>query len=226
MNDRKPGLSTDSRHRERLERKLLAAFDAQFVGPSLPRVRWLRHAAAVIGIVALLAASQVPANYRLAVGKRISVEFLGKSSPEESAQALIQALGLRTDDRRTLTLQLRARSGGSSILNADAWSDRLPRDEAIVARLQALPEFSDAKISVTELQGEIHGSLVGLVRHLLLNPAGPAEARERAREALIQELGELEGSDANVDVQLRNEDGRHYIRVRVQLQDRMPSLPK
>ena len=87
-------------------------------------------------------------------------------------------------------------------------------------------QLLDAKISVTELQGEIHGSLVGLARHLLLNPAGTAEARERAREALIQELGELEGSDANIEVQLRNEDGRHYIRVRVQLQGGMPSLPK
>src|ERR1700704_6257951 len=102
MNDRKPSLSTDSPHRERLERKLLAAFDAQFVGPSLPRVRWRRHATAVVVLIALLAASQVPANYRLAVGKRISVEFLGKSPPEESAQALIQALGLRADDRRSL----------------------------------------------------------------------------------------------------------------------------
>jgi hypothetical protein len=177
-------------------------------------------------LIALLAASQVPANYRLAVGKRISVEFLGKSPPEESAQALIQALGLRADDRRSLTLQLRARSGGASILNADAWSDRLPPDEIIVARLQALPEFSGAKISVTELQGEIHGSLVGLVRHLLLNPAGTAEAHERAREALIQELRELEGPDANVEVQLENEEGRHYIRVRVELQARTPSLSK
>jgi hypothetical protein len=226
MNDRRPTLSTDRPHRERLEKKLLAAFDAQFVGPSLPRVRWRRHATAVVVLVALLAASQVPANYRLAVGKRISVEFSGKSPPKESAQALIQALGLRADDRRSLTLQLRARSGGSSILNADAWSDRLPPDEAIVARLQALPEFSDAKISVTELQGEIHGSLGGLVRHLLLNPAGTAEARERAREALIQELRELEGPDANVDVQLENEDGRHYIRVRVELQTRTPSSSK
>jgi hypothetical protein len=215
----------DSPHRVRLENKLLAAFDAKFVGPSLPRVRWLRHATAVVVLVALLAASQVPANYRLAVGKRISVEFSGPHPPEESPQALIQALGLLADDRRSLTLQLRTRSGGSSILNADAWSDRLPPDDAIVARLRALPEFSDAKISVTELQGEIHGSLVGLARHLLLNPAGTAEARERAREALIQELRELEGSDANVDVQLGNEDGRHYIRVRVQLQARMPSFP-
>jgi hypothetical protein len=64
------------------------------------------------------------------------------------------------------------------------------------------------------------------VRHLLLNPAGTAEAHERAREALIQELRELEGPDANVEVQLENEEGRHYIRVRVELQARTPSLSK
>jgi len=205
----------EQEHRERLERRLLAAYNRQTTRAEPRRVSWFRHAPAIALMLALLTASQVPASYRVALGKRITVEFSASSPPEGSAKALVKTLNLSAEDHTSVDVQLHMKTGETSVLIVNAWGDQLPIDSAIVARLRAVAEFADAKISVTRLEGKIRDNVGGLLRHLFFHSTSTPEERERARQELIEELRQTEGSDASIDVQLEDQDGRQEVRVKV-----------
>ena len=206
-------LPPEQAHRERLERQLLAAYDAQRIQPIYRRRAWVRFAPAMAVLLTLLTAS-VPANYPVQVGKRIAIEFPG-DPPETAPKALAHAVSMGPNFSRTVSIQLRRIHGGPTVLIANVWGERLLPDTTILERLNALPEFTNTQISVAALEGKIHDNVAGLVRHRLFKASSTPEARERARQALVEELRRTEGSHATIDVQVDGDGEWEKVRVKV-----------
>jgi hypothetical protein len=219
MNDK----TSSQTHRQQLEQKLLAAYDAATPRTTPSRRFWLRHTPAAAVLLILLSASQVPAGYRVELGKRIAIQFSASDPPDSAPKALVQAIGLEGEPSGSVSVQLRRLIGGPTVLIANAWGDRLPADSVLLERLRRLPEFANAQMTVTPLEGKIRDNLAGLARHLLFNPEGSPEARQRAREALIDELRRTEGNDASIDVQIDEDGPEQKVRVKVMKGPESPS---
>lgn len=202
-------------HRQRLEDPLLAAYDARTWRSLSPRRAWLRHTPAIAFILVLLTASRVPARYQVELGKRITLQFPGGDPPETAPRALALAIEQHTAPTVSVSLQIRRVAGRPTVLIANAWGDHFPTDALLVERLRELPEFAQAQIAVAPLEGRIDDNLGGLARHFLFNPRSSPEARERARQALIEELRRQEGTDARIDVQVDERESGQEVRVKV-----------
>ncbi len=216
---RGPEVRPDPSHRDRLEQRLLAAYDARVSSPRAARPWSRRMLAAGAVVVCLTAVGQLPTEYPVEVGKRVRLALppgatTASELPERIGQAFV------ADGARNVEVKAKMRRTASgAMLSIEVWGDRLLPDAEAMTRLRRLPEMDAASLSIETLEGRIEDNLAGSLRRSLFRlPASPEE-RELARQRLIEELRRREGDDADVDVDV-DEDGS---RVRVRVQKRAPA---
>ena len=212
-------------HRERLERELLAAYDAR-MGRRAPRrnAPWLRFAATALVLLCLVSATQVTAEYKVEVGKRLRVVLpAGQVPPRGFADTLAQAFTSGATRLVDVSVMLRRTPEGTGTLVVDVWGDGLAPDSEGLERLRAMPELAGLPVEVTSLQGRVRDNLLGVVGHSLFRAGASPEERQQARHRLVEELRRREGDGARIDVDVE-EDGEHSrMRVRVRKQAPAPS---
>ena len=207
----------DARHRARLEGELLAAYDRRGFAPRTSRSPWLRYAPAAAILLCLVTATQVPAGYKVEVGRRISIVITpGTQLPRELGEQVAEAL--RTREARVVDVSVRRKwdERGTERVQVDVFGDALAVDEEALARLRALPVLAGVKqLRIEQLEGRVHATLLGAMGHRLFLSATSPEAREAARQRLIEEVRRVEGPGASVDVE-EGEPGKRRVRVKVQ----------
>jgi hypothetical protein len=215
----------DPAHRERLERELLAAYDAK-VGRRARRgvSPWLRYATVAVFVLGLVSTTQVTAEYKVEVGKRLRLVLpAGQVPPRELGQTLAQAFVADSSNLVDVKLLWRRTPEGATTLVVDVWGDRLARDGEGLERLRALPELAGLPVEVTSLQGRVRDNLLGVVRHSLFRAGASPEEREQARQRVIAELRQREGEGAQVEVDVEPEADKTRMRIRVRKQ--VPAPP-
>jgi hypothetical protein len=212
-------------HRARLEQELLAAYDAR-VGRRAERGRspWLRYATAAGFLLCLITATQVTAEYKVEVGKRIRLVLPAARVPppnfgDRVARAFVSEPTRLVDVRAFLR---RTPEGAVSAV-VEVWGDQLAQDGEGLERLRAMPEFADVEVEVTSLRGRVRDNMLGLVRRSLLRAGASPEEREQARERLIQELRLREGEGADIDVDVDPNPQNPRVRVKVRKPAPQPS---
>ncbi len=218
---------TDPAHRERLEQELLAAYDTR-VGNRARRVRspvW-RYATTFGLLLGLVSATQVSAEYKVEVGRRIRLVLPADRVPsrglgDKVARAFVSESSRLVD----VGVMLRRTPDGSSTLVVDVWGDRLARGGDGLERLRAVPELAGLPMEVTDLEGRVRDNLLGLVGHSLFRAGASPEERERARQRLIEELRRQEGEGAEIDVDVEQDPENRRMRVRVRKQVPAPPPP-
>lgn len=217
----------DPEHPARLEQELLAAYDAR-VQRHATRARspWWRYATAAGFLLCLVTATQVTAEYKVEVGKRIRLILATdqRPSPEfghKMAQAFVSASSHLVD----VQVMLRRTPDGATTLMVDVWGDQLVQDKEGLERLHALPELAGLSVEVTSLKGRVRDNLLGVVRHSLFRAGASPEEREQARQRLIQELQRQEGEGAAIDVDVNEDPQNRQLRIRVRKQMTEPPPP-
>jgi hypothetical protein len=198
--------------KDRLEQELLSAYDAKHPPQAMRRPSWPRYAAAAAALAALLTVSRAPASYQLEVGQRVEVllpESADVHALAEDLAARVRGSGLALEEVQARFIGI---SGAPARLTLDAWGAGLD-GPALVRAVRSNPALTRAQITVAPLAGPIRDTLGGRLRHSLFPKSATPEERERARQALIQEIQQREGADAKVEVQLAP-DGQQ-VRVRV-----------
>ncbi len=217
----------DSAHQARLEEKLLAAYDARVGHPARPvRSAWPRYATAAGFLLCLVTATQVTAEYKVEVGKRIQLVLptdreLSPGLGDRVARAFVSESSRLVD----VGVILRRTSDGETTLVVDVWGDRLTQDGSGLERLRAMPEFAGLAVEVTSLNGRVRDNLLGLVGHSLFRAGASSEEREQARQRLIEELRRREGDGAEIDVDVEPDAQNKKVRVRVRKQLPAPQPP-
>jgi hypothetical protein len=211
----------DPAHRARLEQELLARFDAR-VGRRAERNRsplW-RYATAATLLLCLVTTTQVSAEYKVEVGKRIRLVLpAGQVPPRELGERVARAFLAESSHLVDVGVMLRRTPGGSATLVVDVWGDRLLQDREGMERLQALPELAGLPVEVTSLEGRVRDNLFGVMRHSLFRAGASSEEREQARQRLIEEIRIREGDQAKIDVDIEESDsGKQRARIRVRKQ--------
>lgn len=223
LRGREPPL--DSTHRERLEKQLLAAYDAR-VERRTERNRsplW-RYATAAVLVLCLVTTTQVSAEYKVEVGKRIRLVLpAGQLPSRELGQELARAFMSGSSRLVDVGVIMRRTPEGPTTLVVDVWGDRLVQDSEGMERLRAMPELAGLSPEVTSLQGRVHDNLLGMLGHSLFRAGASPQERELARQRLIEELRRQEGEGADVDVDIDSESGKQRVRVRVRKP--MPEQP-
>ena len=209
----------DPAHRARLEGELMAAFDRKAGSARRPSREWMRYATAAACVLCLVTATQVPAGYEVEVGRRVSLALPEGSSPAPEQLAEQVARALRTRDAKVVDVSVRRSFAkeheGPQQLRVDVWGHGLAPDAEVLARLQALPGLQDVPVRLERLEGRVHDTLLGALRHQLFRADATPEAREAARQRLVQELRRLEGPEAEVDVEVDQATGKQRVRVKV-----------
>ena len=140
--------AASAQHRERLEGELLSAFDRTVGASARPPSRvWMRYATAAACLLCLVTATQVPAGYKVEVGKRVSLALpAGDFAPERLVEDVTRAL--RTPQTKVVDVQVQRRLAkvdrGPQVLKVDVWGDGLAPDTEALARLRALPVLRGA----------------------------------------------------------------------------------
>ncbi len=214
-------------HCARLEQALLTAYDARR-GDQARRARapWLRYATAAGFLLCLVTATQVTAEYKVEVGKRIRLVLpANRPPPPDFAEKVAQAFLFESSRLVDVKAMLRRTPDGPATLVVDIWGDQLVQDDTGLERLHALPELSGVSVEVTSLQGRVRDNLLGLVGHSLFRAGASPEERAQARQRLIEELRHQEGDGADIDVEVTEdlENPRLRVRVRKLAQDPQPS---
>jgi hypothetical protein len=211
-------------HRARLERELLAAYDSR-LGRRAARVRspWPRYATAAAFLLCLVSATQVTAEYKVEVGKRLRLVLpAGRVPPRELGDRVARAFLAESSRLVDVSVMLRHTPGGPSTLVVDVWGDQLAADTVGLERVRALPELAELPVEVTSLKGRVRDNLLGVVGHSLFRRgASPAE-REQARRRLIEELRRKEGEGAQIDVDIDSDPEHPRMRVKVRKQAPAP----
>ncbi len=215
----------DATHRERLERELLAAYDARGERqPRRGRSPWLRFAATAGVVLALVGTTQVTAEYKVEVGKRLRLVLPADREPSRGlgdtvARAFVSGSARLVD----VQVMLRRAPEGPATLVVDVWGDGLAPDSEGLERLRAVPELAGLPVEVTSLQGRVRDNLLGVVRHSLFRAGASPEERAQARRRLVEELRRLEGEGAQIDVDVEEDTASSRMRVRVRKQVAPPS---
>jgi len=224
LREREPA---DSTHRERLERELLAAYDAR-MGRRTRRRRapWPRFAATAGVLLCLVSATQVTAEYKVEVGKRLRVVLpAGHVPPRGFGDTMARAFTSGSSQPVDVRVVLRRTPEGTATLVVDLWGDRLVPDGEGLERLRALPELAGLPVEVTSLQGRVRDNLLGVVGHSLFRASASPAEREQARQRLIEELRRLEGEGAQINVDVEEDAQNSRMRVRVRKQVPAPQPP-
>lgn len=204
-------------HQARLEQRLLAAYDAR-VKHRAGRTRspgW-RYATAAGFLLCLVTATQVTAEYKVEVGKRIRLLLPPERQPppdfgEEVARAFLSASSRLVD----VQVMLRRTHAGAAMLVVDVWGDQLLQESEGLQRLRTMPELTGVSVEVTSLEGRVRDNLLGVVGHSLFRAAASPAEREQARQRLIEQLRRQEGEGAEIDVDVSEEAANPRVRVRV-----------
>ena len=225
LRGREPPL--DAAHQARLEEKLLAAYDTRLARPARPgRAAWLRYATAAGFLLCLVTATQVTAEYKVEVGKRIQLVLpAGRVRPPDLGERVARAFVSESSRLANVGVILRHDSEGVATLVVDVWGDELSEDDRGLARLRAMPEFADVAVEVTSLNGRVRDNLLGLVGHSLFRKGASPEEREQARQRLIEELRRREGDGARIDVDVETDPQNQKLRVKVRKQLPGPQPP-
>lgn len=210
----------DPAHRERLEAELLAAYDARAGRRARPRVSpWWRYATAAGFLLGLVTATQVTAEYKVEVGKRIRLVLpAGTPPPPELGERVSHAFVSPSSHLVDVSVMLRRTPEGEATVVVDVWGDGLAQDTEGLERLHALPEFAGRAVEVTSLKGRVRDNLLGVVGHSLFRAGASPEEREQARQRVIQELRRQEGEDARIDVDVEGDPDHPRMRVKVHKQ--------
>ncbi len=217
---------TNPEHRARLEQELLAAYDSR-VGQRARRGRspWLRYATAAGFLACLVTATQVTAEYKVEVGKRIRLVLpAGVEPPPGLGEKVSRAFLAGSSHLVDVGVMLRRTPEGSASLVVDVWGDQLMQDREGLERLRAMPELATLSPEVTSLKGHVRNNLLGVLGHSLFRAGASPEEREQARQHLIEELRRQEGDGADIDVDV-GQDPQHprmRIRVRKRVQESPP----
>ncbi|WNG60700.1 hypothetical protein F0U59_42840 [Archangium gephyra] len=217
----------DPAHRARLEQELLAAYDTR-VERRARRVRsplW-RYATAVVLLLGLVSATQVSAEYKIEVGKRIRVVLpVGREVPPGLGDRVARAFVSGSSRLVDVGVMLRRTPEGPATLVVDVWGDRLAQGGEGLERLRAMPEFAGLPVEVTNLEGRMRDNLLGLVGHSLFRAGASTEEREVVRKRVIEELRRQEGDGAQIDVDVEGDSQKQRMRVRVRKQVPAPQAP-
>lgn len=214
-------------HQAWLEQELLAAYDAR-VQRHVRRARspWWRYATAAGFLLCLVTATQVTAEYKVEVGKRIRLILATDQRPShELGQRVAQAFLSASSHLVDVQVMLRRTPDGASTLRVDVWGDQLVPDEEGLERLHALPELAGLSVEVASLKGRVRDNLLGMVRHSLFRAGASPEEREQVRQRLIQELQRQEGEGAAIDVDINEDPQNRQLRIRVRKQLTEPPPP-
>jgi hypothetical protein len=217
----------DATHQARLEAKLLAAYDTRLGRPARRgRAAWLRYATAAGFLLCLVTATQVTAEYKVEVGKRIQLLLPpDRMLPPEMGERVARAFVSESSRLVNVGVMLRHNSEGAATLVVDVWGDQLAQDESGLERLRAMPELEGASAEVTSLNGRVRDNLLGLVGHSLFRKGASPEEREQARQRLIEELRRREGDGAQIDVDVETDTQNQKLRVKVRKQLHGPQPP-
>ncbi|MFL5347124.1 MAG: hypothetical protein ACJ8AT_20255 [Hyalangium sp.] len=212
-------------HRARLEQELLAAYDSR-VGQRARRGRspWLRYATAAVFLACLVTATQVTAEYKVEVGKRIRLLLpAGFEPPSDLGEKVSRAFVSESSHVVNVGVMLRRTPEGSASLVVDVWGDQLVQDREGLERLRGMPELAGLAPEVTSLKGHVRGNLLGVLGHSLFRAGASPEEREEARQRLIEELRRQEGDGAEIDVDVS--DDPQHSKMRVRVRKRMSGTP-
>jgi hypothetical protein len=202
-------------HRDRLEADLLERFDAKHARHR-PHARWLRFAAPAAVLFSLAAASRVPAEYQVEVGKRLTFHLPPEMEFPSDCGPRVEAL-FQDERAHVLEMQVRLLRGEDGVqARIDVWGDRLASEEIIRRRIAALPELRGVQVEIAPLSGRVRDNLLDALGHRLFDVGTSQQEREAARQRLIRELREEAGEDATVDVEVE-EGGRVRVRVKKQI---------
>ncbi|WPB79178.1 hypothetical protein KYC5002_08460 [Archangium violaceum] len=217
----------DPEHRARLEQELLAAYDTR-VERRARRVRsplW-RYATAVVLLLGLVSATQVSAEYKIEVGKRIRVVLpAGREVPPGLGDRVARAFVSGSSRLVDVGVMLRRSPEGPATLVVDVWGDRLAQGGEGMERLRAIPEFAGLPVEVTNLEGRVRDNLLGLMGHSLFRAGASPEEHEVVRQRVIEELRRGEGEGAKIDVDVEEDPAGSRMRVRVRKQMPAPQSP-
>ncbi len=170
-------------HQARLEQELLAAYDARAKHRARrARAPGWRYATAAGFLLCLVTATQVTAEYKVEVGKRIRLMLPVDQKPppglgEKMAQALLATSSRLVD----VQVMLRRTPEGAATLMVDVWGDQLVQDGEGLQRLHAMPELAGISVEVTSLTGRVRDNLLGVVGHSLFRAGASPEEREQDR---------------------------------------------
>ena len=217
----------DPAHQARLEQELLAAYDTR-VERRARRVRspvW-RYATAVGLLLGLVSATQVSAEYKVEVGRRIRLVLpVGHELPPGFGDKVARAFVSESSRLVDVGVMLRRTPEGPATLVVDVWGDRLAQGGDGMERLRAMPELAGLPVEVTNLEGRVRDNLLGLVGHRLFRAGASPEERQRARQRLIEEFRRQEGEGAEINVEVEEEPQHPRMRVRVRKQVPVPQPP-
>ena len=171
-------------HRARLEQELLAAYDSR-VGQRARRGRspWLRYATAAGFLACLVTATQVTAEYKVEVGKRIRLVLpAGVEPPPDLGEKVSRAFVSESSHLVNVGVMVHRKPGGSASLVVDVWGDQLAKSvRAWTAAQHARAGRSHS--GSDEPQGPHGNNLLGVLGHSLFRAGASPEERSRPGSA-------------------------------------------
>ena len=199
-----------------LEQRLMDRYDARSPRAPSRRVplRWVALACAALSGAAL--AMSVPTRYALEVGKHVVIRVASREEADQAAPLL----GRIAREGGAQVSEIWARChvrlsgpGASAELEAEIWGDHLPADAVLAEKLRA--GIPGASVEVSPLAGPVRASLGRRLATALFRRDATPEERAAARAALIEQLKQEHGPDHRYQVEVRDGDGRHEVRVKV-----------
>jgi hypothetical protein len=140
-----------------------------------------RYATAAGFLLCLVTATQVTAEYKVEVGKRIQLVLpADRMTPEGFGEKVAQAFVSADSHLVDVKALLRRTLDGQATVVVDVWGDRLATDAEGLERLRAMPEIAGVSMEVTSLKGRVRDNLLGFVGHSLFRAGASPEEREPA----------------------------------------------
>lgn len=224
--------SRDSGHRAALRAELVARFRLlrpAGARPAAERASLLQAhpllvplTAALVLLVGVGAAAQVPADYAVEVGRLLTI---AADRPAADWPKPAELLPVLQQLGRTHEVQLKARRApdGSASLQVELWGSQIAAD-AVEQLRSAFPALREARITSVPLEGTARGSLADKlgreVFHLRAGEPASIEAAKRELQARLRALGK----DGSVDVQVEEAPGgRRKVTVKVEAVETAPA---
>lgn len=211
--------TADPRSREALEQRLMARYDERVI----PRPRQPLSMGWVVAGLMLVSGAAVgmstPTQVVVEVGKRVVVH-IGTEDRIDTVPTEISEVA-RLSGAKVVDLWVKAHRYRDWIeVEVDVWGDRLPSDGELQRLIEERMDRRITAIKVESLEGQVRSSLVRHLAQELFKRGTTPEQREKAREALIEELRKRHGTRPQVEVEVtEDEDGRHMLKMKVRPED-------